>query len=101
MSRNLGTIHVGERVGFDTVAPLWRRVGVGTPPRGFPSITLGVFELTPLEVAQAYTLFTNGGAVRPLRAIDRIQADATPMTPKNVANWRRWRGPTRRSWSPT
>ena len=52
MSRNLGTIHVGETVGFDTVAALWRRVGVGTPPRGFPSITLGVFELTPLEVAR-------------------------------------------------
>ena len=40
--------------------------------RRFPSITLGVFELTPLEVAQAYTLFTNGGSVRPLHAIDHI-----------------------------
>ena len=44
-----------------------RRVGVGTPPKGYPSIALGVFELTPFEVAQAYTLFTNGGAVRPLQ----------------------------------
>jgi penicillin-binding protein 1B len=84
MSRNLGTIRVGERIGFNTIAQLWRKVGVGQPPRGFPSITLGVFELTPLEVAQAYTLFTNGGRVRPLRAIARIQADSTPMTPKNV-----------------
>jgi len=72
LSRNLGTIHVGEAAGFDRVAALWRKVGVGTPPQGYPSITLGVFELTPFEVAQAYTLFTNGGAVRPLRAIDRI-----------------------------
>jgi penicillin-binding protein 1B len=82
MSRNLGTIRVGERIGFNTIAQLWRRVGVGQPPRGFPSITLGVFELTPLEVAQAYTLFTNGGRVRPLRAIARIQADASPMAPE-------------------
>jgi penicillin-binding protein 1B len=74
MSRNMGTIHVGEQIGFDRIAALWRKVGVGTPPRGFPSITLGVFELTPLEVAQAYTLFMNGGRVRPLRAIDRIDA---------------------------
>ena len=36
MSRNLGTIHVGEAVGFDRVAALWRRVGVGTPPRRLP-----------------------------------------------------------------
>ena len=73
MSRNLATIHVGEAVGFDRVASLWRRVGVGTPPQAFPSITLGVFELTPLEVAQAYTLFVNHGRVRPLKAIQRIE----------------------------
>jgi penicillin-binding protein 1B len=84
MSRNLGTIRVGERIGFNTIAQLWRKVGVGQPPRGFPSITLGVFELTPLEVAQAYTLFTNGGQVRPLRAIARIQADSTPIAPKSA-----------------
>ena len=73
MSRNLGTIHVGQQVGFDTIAALWRKVGVGTPPQGYPAITLGVFELTPLEVARAYTLFTNSGSVRPLRALDRIE----------------------------
>jgi penicillin-binding protein 1B len=87
MSRNLGTIHVGEKVGFDTVARLWRKVGVGTPPMGVPAITLGVFELTPLEVARAYTLFVNGGTVLPLRAIERIQtADETlrPMAQKPI-----------------
>ncbi len=82
MSRNLGTIHVGESIGFDRVAALWRKVGVGTPPRGFPSITLGVFELTPFEVAQAYTLFLNGGAVRPLHALERIDAAGKTLTPK-------------------
>lgn len=82
MSRNLGTIRVGETAGFDQVAALWRRVGVGTPPQGFPSITLGVFELTPLEVAQAYTLFLNGGEVRPLKTIDRIEAGSRALRPK-------------------
>ena len=85
MSRNLGTIHVGETIGFDTIASLWRKVGVGTPPRAFPSITLGVFELTPLEVAQAYTLFLNGGAVRPLRAIQHIETSARDLKPKEPA----------------
>jgi penicillin-binding protein 1B len=74
MSRNLGTINVGEQIGFEQIAALWRRVGVGTAPQAFPSITLGVFELTPLEVAQAYTLFVNGGSVRPLKAISHLQA---------------------------
>jgi penicillin-binding protein 1B len=81
MSRNMGTIHVGETIGFERIAALWRKVGVGQPPKGFPSITLGVFELTPIEVAQAYTLFTNGGSVRPLRAIDRIDAGEKHLHP--------------------
>jgi penicillin-binding protein 1B len=83
MSRNLGTIHVGETVGFDKVAEVWKRVGVGTPPKGFPAITLGVFELTPLEVAQAYTLFTNGGAVRSLKVIDGIDAGERHVAAKD------------------
>jgi penicillin-binding protein 1B len=81
MSRNLGTIHVGARVGFDKVAALWRKVGVGTPPKGYPSITLGVFELTPAEVAQAYTLFMNDGSVRPLQAIDHILEGTRTLRP--------------------
>ncbi|MGH9257541.1 MAG: PBP1A family penicillin-binding protein [Vicinamibacterales bacterium] len=84
MSRNLGTIHVGEAIGFDRVAALWRRVGVGSPPQAVPAITLGVFELTPLEVAQAFTLFVNGGSVRPLKAIQHVQTaghDLRPMEP--------------------
>jgi penicillin-binding protein 1B len=81
MSRNLGTIRVGERIGFDKIATLWRRVGVGTTPRGYPSITLGVFELTPIEVAQAYTIFTNGGSVRSLKAIDHVQAGTKNLAP--------------------
>ena len=83
MSRNLGTIHVGATVGFDKVAEVWKRVGVGTPPKGFPAITLGVFELTPLEVAEAYTLFTNGGAVRPLKMIQDVDAGERHLTPKD------------------
>ena len=81
MSRNLGTIHVGEAVGFDRVADLWKRVGVGTPPQAVPAITLGVFELTPLEVAQAYTLFVNEGRVRPLTAIQRVDASGKALRP--------------------
>jgi penicillin-binding protein 1B len=84
MSRNLGTIRVGEEIGFDHVATLWRRVGVGTPPRAFPSITLGVFELTPLDVAQAYTLFVNGGHVQPLTAITHVTLGAKVLKPADT-----------------
>ena len=66
-SRNIATIKVAEQIGFDRVAALWHKLGVGTTPKGYPSIALGVFEATPLEIATAYTIFPNMGNVRPLR----------------------------------
>ena len=72
MSRNIATIHAAEQAGFDKVAALWKRVGVGTQPHAYPSITLGVFEATPFEIATAYTLFPNGGEVQPLKVINRL-----------------------------
>ncbi|NUR53962.1 MAG: PBP1A family penicillin-binding protein [Acidobacteria bacterium] len=90
LSRNIATIKVAESTGYDTVAALWRRVGAGTPPRPYPSIALGVFEASPFEIASAYTIFPNGGVMRPLRGITRIVdsgkdvAVSTPA-PKTVA----------------
>ena len=72
LSRNIPTIKVAETTGYDHVAGLWRRFSAGTPPRPYPSIALGVFEATPLQVASAYTIFPNGGTTRPLRAVSRI-----------------------------
>ncbi len=71
-SRNVATIKVAESTGFDNVASFWRKFGIGTPPKGYPSIALGVFEATPFEIATAYTVFPNAGTIRPLRAIGRI-----------------------------
>ncbi len=75
LSRNIVAIKVAEEAGFERVANLWKRIGVGTPARAYPSIALGVFEASPLEIATAFTLFTNGGRLRPLRALTRIVED--------------------------
>ena len=64
-------------MGFNKVAALWDRIGVGTDARGYPSITLGVFEASPFEIATAYTIFPNGGVLRPLRVLSRVVADGT------------------------
>ena len=63
-------------IGYDEVADLWKRVGVGTPAKAFPSIALGVFEGTPVEMATAYTLFTNNGT-DPAAAGDRRASSRT------------------------
>jgi penicillin-binding protein 1B len=74
-SRNIVAIKVAEQTGYDRVANLWKRVGAGSEAKPYPSIALGVFEATPLEMATAYTLFVNDGAVRPLHAVNRISQD--------------------------
>jgi penicillin-binding protein 1B len=71
-SRNLGTIHVAQAAGYDHVASLWKTLGVGNPPKPYPSIALGVFEASPYEIATAYTIFPNQGALRPLKNILRL-----------------------------
>jgi penicillin-binding protein 1B len=81
-SRNLATIHVAQSAGYDHVAALWRKLGVGNPPKPYPSIALGVFEATPLEIATAYTVFPNDGVVRPLKYIERITSGGKDVTKK-------------------
>jgi penicillin-binding protein 1B len=82
LSRNSATIRVAEQTGFDRVASFWRRMKIGTvQPRGVPAIALGVYELTPLELATAYTVFPGGGAVHPLRAIASVVSGEKTLQP--------------------
>lgn len=74
-SRNSAAVTVGEMIGFDTIAALWKRMGTSTAPKPYPSIALGVFEATPFEMATAYTVFPNLGQLRPLHAIQQINTD--------------------------
>ncbi|MGC4084081.1 MAG: penicillin-binding transpeptidase domain-containing protein [Vicinamibacterales bacterium] len=84
-SRNVGTIKAAERAGYGNVAELWGRLGVGSQPKPYPSIALGVFEATPLEMATAYTIFPNMGVERTLRAIMRVTSGEEDVT-KPVAD---------------
>ena len=80
LSRNIATIKVAELTGYDRVAKLWKKVGVGTQPQAYPSIALGVFEATPFEIASAYTVFPNLGRMRPLTNILRVMDDGHDVT---------------------
>jgi penicillin-binding protein 1B len=47
-------------VGFDNVASLARSSGI-TSARGTPSVSIGAYDATPLDMSGAYTVFANGG----------------------------------------
>ena len=59
-SDNNATISLASLVGFDRVAALAREAGVRSA-RGTPSVAIGSYDATPLDMAGAYTVFANGG----------------------------------------
>jgi penicillin-binding protein 1B len=59
-SDNNATISLGSMVGFDNVAALARDAGIKSA-RGTPSVAIGTYAATPLDIAGAYTVFANGG----------------------------------------
>lgn len=80
LSRNIVAIKVAEQVGYDKVVDVWKKAGVGTPARAYPSIALGVFEVSPVEMTSAYTIFANNGTMHPLRALTSIVENGKART---------------------
>jgi penicillin-binding protein 1B len=60
-SMNVPAVKVAEKVGYDKVANVAKRVGLNPGIKPTPAIALGAYEVNPLEIARAYTVFPNGG----------------------------------------
>jgi len=59
-SLNNATIGLASEVGFDNVAALGRDAGIKNA-RGTPSVAIGSYDATPVDMAGAYTVFANNG----------------------------------------
>ena len=59
-SLNIATIALAQKVGYDNVAALARSSGI-TNARGTPSVAIGTYNATPIDMAGAYTVFANYG----------------------------------------
>ncbi len=59
-SDNNATISLAAMVGFDRVAALARDAGIKAA-RGTPSVAIGSYDASPLDMAGAYTVFANNG----------------------------------------
>jgi penicillin-binding protein 1B len=59
-SLNIATIALAQMVGYDNVATLARSAGI-VNARGTPSVAIGTYSATPLDMAGAYTVFANNG----------------------------------------
>jgi penicillin-binding protein 1B len=90
-SLNVATARMGIDLGVEHVLDRLPDFGVDHPVPMFPSSLLGAFGLSPIEVAQLYQTFADGGFRTPLRAIRAIvTADGKtlqrfPLEVKDVA----------------
>jgi len=60
-SLNVATVQLAEEVGYANVVNLARRAGMNMEIHPTPAVALGAYEVMPIEIAGAYTIFANGG----------------------------------------
>jgi penicillin-binding protein 1B len=60
-SLNVATVKVAEMVGYGRVVQIARQMGLSSNIKATPAVALGAYELTPVDVAGAYTAFATMG----------------------------------------
>jgi penicillin-binding protein 1B len=62
-SMNVAAVKVAEMVGYDAVVGMAKKAGLNYDIQPTPSVALGSYDVTPLEMAGAYTIFANEGVL--------------------------------------
>ena len=75
-SLNVATLKVAEMIGYERIAILWRdQMGISQSVQAVPSVALGSFEVSPLEMATAYEVLASGGYRREPFALRRASTE--------------------------
>jgi penicillin-binding protein 1B len=61
MSLNVATVHLSQLIGLAPVIEYAHRLGISSELRPVPSLALGVCEVTPLELTNAFATLAAGG----------------------------------------
>ena len=84
-SLNSATARVAQDVGIRRVREIAHRMGIQSSLPPVPSLTLGSAEVTPLEVAVAFSTLANGGVrTRPLAVKLVMDQSAQPLEKRDV-----------------
>jgi penicillin-binding protein 1B len=60
-SDNIAAVQIAQSIGYGEVVQMARRAGLNSGIKATPAVALGAYQVTPLEMAGAYTVFANGG----------------------------------------
>jgi penicillin-binding protein 1B len=84
-SVNTATVRLANDVGLNEVLKVARAAGITSPLSPVPSMALGSFEVTPVELAYAYTTIASGGIrFNPFPLFSVTTADGDILITKNV-----------------
>ncbi|MBV5256868.1 PBP1A family penicillin-binding protein [Synechococcus moorigangaii CMS01] len=86
-SSNSIAVQLAEATGRAYTLRLARRLGIESPMENTHSLSLGAYEVTPLELARAYVPFMNGGRAAETHAVTRLE------TPSGDTLWERATSP--------
>lgn len=90
-SYNIATARLAIDVGLNNVVKTARDAGIEADLQAVPALALGAFEVSPLEIASAYTIFANNGIrAEPLSLIHVVAADGTTLKRKSIEMKRRF-----------
>jgi penicillin-binding protein 1B len=72
-SLNVPTARLALQTGLDDIVNEARAFGISARLRPFPSVALGAFEVTPLELAGAYATLANRGVRPPVHLVEAVR----------------------------
>jgi len=77
-SANVATVKLLDEIGPEAVMDLARRLGITSKLEAYPSMALGAFEVSPLELVSAYGVFAHQGVrVEPHLVEEVLSKDGT------------------------
>ncbi|MFV9645416.1 MAG: PBP1A family penicillin-binding protein, partial [Desulfobacterales bacterium] len=88
-SCNLATIDLSIKVGLNHIVKKALTFGFSTPLREYPSISLGAFDVIPIELAQAYCVFAADGVQPYLLSLTNVLDENDEVLERRQINIRR------------
>lgn len=84
-SYNVSSVWLGLQIGLDKVVKTAKEAGIESSLKPYPSIVLGSFELSPLELAAAYTIFPNQGTrTKPVAVRQVVTSEGEVLEKKDI-----------------
>lgn len=84
-SYNISTAKLAMEVGLEKVVETLQKAGITSQLQPVPSLALGAFEVTPLEMVSSYTIFPNQGLrSEPISIINVMTTDGTVVEKKTL-----------------